>query len=96
MPFGAFVNVLPPAVFLVVHIVLFLIGGYLAWRSFGANQSTLGWGFGLFALAEVIYMTYHLDLTVFLFAHTLAEVCDVLGFVLVFVGATRVVRSAHA
>lgn len=99
MPIGAFVNVLPPAVFLVVHIALFLVGAYLAWRSFGANASTMGWGFALFALAEVIYMTYHLDITVFLFAHTLAEVCDVLGFILVFAGATRQVlvgKGVHA
>jgi hypothetical protein len=42
-------------------------------------------------------MTYHLDWTVFLFAHTVAEVLDLLAFVLVFVAATRtVVASAGA
>jgi hypothetical protein len=32
-------------------------------------------------------MTYHLDWTVFLFAHTIAEVLDLGAFVLVFLGA---------
>ena len=34
-------------------------------------------------------MTYHLDWTVFLFAHTISEVLDLLAFVLVFVAATQ-------
>jgi hypothetical protein len=32
-------------------------------------------------------MTYHLDWTVFLFAHTIAEVLDLAAFVLVFAAA---------
>ena len=40
-------------------------------------------------------MTYHLDWTVFLFAHTISEVLDLLAFVLVFVaGVARVRRPA--
>ncbi len=89
MPFGDFVNLIPPAGFLLVHIVLFVVGLYLAKRSFDLSRSTMGWGFLLFSLAEVIYMTYHLNITVFLFAHTLAEVADVLAFIIVFIGATR-------
>ena len=34
-------------------------------------------------------MTYHLDWTVFLFAHTIAEVLDLAAFILVFVGAVQ-------
>ena len=41
----------------------------------------------LFAAAELVYMTYHLDWTVFLFAHTIAEVLDLTAFVLVFAAA---------
>jgi hypothetical protein len=95
MPFGDFVNQLPAPVFLAIHLVAFLIGAYFAWRSFGAGQTTLGWAFSLFALAEISYMTYHLDWTVFLFAHTISEVLDLLAFVLVFVYATQraLVRS---
>lgn len=89
MPFGDFVNQIPPLGFLAIHVALFAAGAYFAWRSFGSGASTLGWAFSLFALAEVSYMTYHLDWTVFLFAHTISEVLDVLAFVLVFVAATR-------
>ena len=93
MPFGDVVNQIPAPVFLVIHLVAFLIGAYFAWRSFGAGQTTLGWAFSLFALAEISYMTYHLDWTVFLFAHTISEVLDLLAFILVFVAATqRVLR----
>ena len=91
MPFGAFVNQIPAPVFLAIHLVAFLIGAYFAWRSFGAGATTLGWGFWLFALAEIVYMTYHLDWTVFLFAHTISEVLDLLAFVLVFVAASRTI-----
>jgi hypothetical protein len=89
MPFGDFVNQIPPLGFLAIHVALFAIGAFFAWRSFGAGATTLGWAFSLFALAEVSYMTYHLDWTVFLFAHTISEVLDIAAFGLVFVAATR-------
>jgi hypothetical protein len=89
MPFGDFVNNVPPLGFLVIHIVLFAIGSYFAWRSFGAGVPSLGWAFSLFALAEVSYMTYHLDWTTFLFAHTISEVLDLGAFVLVFVAVSQ-------
>ncbi|HEY7735485.1 MAG TPA: hypothetical protein VH813_01685 [Candidatus Limnocylindrales bacterium] len=97
MPFGDFVNQIPPAVFLVIHVVLFLAGAYFAQRAFASGASTLGWGFALFALAEISYMTYHLDWTTFLFAHTISEVLDLFAFVLVFAGTVyRGTRSAIA
>lgn len=96
MPFGDSVNSIPPVGFLAIHIVLFLVGAYCAWRSFGAGASLLGWAFSLFALAEISYMTYHLNWTVFLFAHTISEVLDLLAFVLVFVTATRSVFDRSA
>lgn len=89
MPFGAFVNQIPPIGFLFIHIVLFAVGAYLAFRAFSAKADGFAWGFTLFALAEISYMTYHLDWTVFLFAHTISEVLDVLAFVVIFVSATR-------
>lgn len=95
MPFGAFVNAFPPAVFLLVHLVAFLIGAFFAYRSFNAQASTLGWAFSLYALAEIVYMTYHLDWTVFLFAHTVAEVLDLVAFILVFSTAAQNVLSAR-
>ena len=93
MPFGDFVNQIPPIGFLGVHIVLFAAGAYFAWRSFGAGASTIGWGFSLFALAEISYMTYHLDWTTFLFAHTISEVLDLFAFSLIFVGASRTILA---
>jgi hypothetical protein len=89
MPFGDFVNQIPAPVFLAIHLVAFLFGAYFAWRSFGAGITTLGAAFSLFALAEISYMTYHLDWTNFLFAHTISEVLDLLAFILVFVTATQ-------
>jgi hypothetical protein len=89
MPFGDFVNQVPPPVFLLIHLTAFLAGAYFAWRSFGVGATLLGWGFSLFALAEISYMTYHLDWTVFLFAHTISEVLDLVAFILVFAAATQ-------
>jgi len=97
MPIGDFINFIPAWGFLLIHVVLFVIGAYFAQRSFGAGASTLGWAFSLFALAEISYMTYHLDWTTFLFAHTISEVLDGLAFILVFVNAVqRVVRPEPA
>ena len=94
MPIGDFANNIPPVGFLAIHIVLFIIGAYCAWRSFGAGQGALGWAFSLYALAEIVYMTYHLDWTVFLFAHTIAEVLDVVAFGIIFVTASRTMLSS--
>jgi hypothetical protein len=91
MPFGDFVNGIPPLGFLAIHVLLFLAGASFAWRSFGAGSTTLGWAFSLFALAEISYMTYHLNWTVILFAHTVSEVLNLAAFALVFVAATRLV-----
>ncbi len=98
MPIGSFINLIPPAVFVLVHLVGFVIGAYLAYRAFGAgghSARTIGWGFTLYAIAELVYMTYHLDWTVFLFAHTIAEVLDLVGFILVFVGAFQTVKEVR-
>ncbi len=89
MPFGAFINAIPMPVFLVIHAAAFLIGAVFAARSFGADQRGFGWAFALFCVAELLYITYHLDVTVILFAHTLAEVCDLLAFILVFASASQ-------
>ena len=94
MPLGDFVNQIPPIVFLGIHAVAFLIGAVFAQRSFAAGISGLGWAFALFALAEVSYMTYHLDWTTFLFAHTISEVLDLVAFILVFVTAVQRVNRA--
>jgi ABC-type microcin C transport system permease subunit YejB len=89
MPIGDFVNLIPAPVFLLIHLVLFAAGAYFAWRSFEADVPLLGWGFSLFAAAELNYMTYHLDWTVFLFAHTISEVLSLAAFSLIFAGVSR-------
>ena len=89
MPYGAFINTLPPAFFLAVHLIGFLLGVFFAYRAFAGTASLIGWAFSLYALAELVYMTYHLDWTVFLFAHTISEVLDLIAFVLLFVAVTR-------
>lgn len=99
MPYGAWINDLPTAFFMVVHIAAFALGAGFAWLAFKQELRLLGSAFTLFAAAEAVYMTYHLDWTVFLFAHTIAEVLDLVAFVLVFAGAVLQVavrRQAHA
>jgi hypothetical protein len=87
MPYGSWVNDLPTAFFLVVHIAAFAVGSGFAWLAFKRQLTALASAFSLFAAAELVYMTYHLDWTVFLFAHTIAEVLDLVAFVVVFAGA---------
>ncbi|MDQ3867616.1 MAG: hypothetical protein M3304_12455 [Actinomycetota bacterium] len=87
MPYGDWINELPTGFFLVVHVAGFAIGAGFAWLAFKRDLTLLGSAFSLFALAELVYMTYHLDWTVFLFAHTIAEVLDLAAFMLVFAAA---------
>src|SRR3954471_12165416 len=87
MPYGSWVNELPTSFFMVVHIAAFAIGAGFAWLAFKRELTLVATAFSLFAAAELVYMTYHLDWTVFLFAHTIAEVLDLTAFVLVFAAA---------
>jgi hypothetical protein len=70
-------------------LVGILVGAFFAYRAFERMAALMGWGVSLYALAEVVYMTYHLDWTVFLFGNTISEVLDLVAFVLIFAGATR-------
>lgn len=83
------VSNIPMPVFMLVHISAFAIGVYLARKSFtGYNGRLFGWAFSLFAVAEVLYMGYHLGITTFLLSHTLAEVLNLVAFILAFAGAS--------
>ena len=95
MPWGSWINELPTGFFLTVHIAAFALGAGFAWMAFKRELPVLGWAFSLFAAAEVSYMTYHLDWTVFLFAHTISEVLDLVAFVLVFASAVLQVAGAR-
>lgn len=90
------INQLPWGFFLVVHIALFGVGAFFALRAFENGAGAMGWGFASFALAEIVYMTYHVNITQFLFSHTIAEVLDGLAFVAIFVGAVQkgVIRTS--
>ena len=96
MPYGDWINELPTEFFMVVHTAAFALGAGFAWLAFKRELSLLGVGFSLFAAAELVYMTYHLDWTVFLFAHTIAEVLDLTAFVLVFAAAVWQVASTRS
>ena len=88
-PIDVIVRDLPWGFFLAVHIALFVVGAYFALRAYEKGQSLFGTGFVLFALAEISYMTYHVNITNFLFAHTISEVLDGVAFVLVFAAAVQ-------
>ncbi len=90
-----FINELPWGFFLVVHIALFVLGSYFAFRAFESGAGALGWGFSLFAVAEICYMTYHVNITQFLFAHTISEVLNAGAFLLLFVGAIHRVTTSR-
>jgi hypothetical protein len=90
------INELPWGFFMLVHIVLFGAAAYFAVRSFGADQRLFGWGFTLFALGEVSYMTYHVNITQFLFAHTISEVLVGAAIVLLFAGSAKTASSTFA
>jgi hypothetical protein len=67
-----------------------------AWVSKLAEASARGQIGETSALAELSYMTYHLDWTVFLFAHTVSEVLDLLAFILIFSWTVRRAASYRA
>lgn len=95
-PIDVIVRDLPWGFFLVVHIALFVVGAYFALRAFERSEGLFGTGFALFCLAEISYMTYHVNITNFLFAHTISEVLDLVAFVLVFVAVTRTAMAGVA
>jgi predicted hotdog family 3-hydroxylacyl-ACP dehydratase len=94
VPYGTFVNDLPTWFFMAVHIAAFAVAVYFAWVAVDRDAPLVATGFALYGLAEVSYMTYHLDWTVFLFAHTISEVLDLGAFVCVFAGAVLQLRAA--
>lgn len=91
------VSSIPMPVFMIVHVSAFVIGATLAYKAFGGTNGRLfGWAFALFAAAEVLYMGYHVGVTTFLLSHTLAEVLDLVAFILAFAGASQNVLHRRA
>ena len=91
-----FINQFPWGFFLAVHILLFAAGALFALKSFERARPLFGWGFTLFAVAELVYLTYHINITQFLFAHTIAEVLDALAFAALFAASIKSVVSGPA
>jgi hypothetical protein len=85
-PCCSFINDIPQWFFLAVHAAILLVAAFFAVRSFGRGDGGFGWAFTLLALGEVSYLTYHVNLTLFLFAHTISEVL-VLAAILLFAGS---------
>jgi hypothetical protein len=88
-PCCTFINELPQWFFLAVHIVIFLFAIVFGTRAFGAGDRGFGWGFTLLALGEVSYLTYHVNLTLFLLAHTISEVLVLLAILVLAGSAAR-------
>jgi membrane protein implicated in regulation of membrane protease activity len=53
MPWGSWINDLPTAFFMVVHIAAFALGAGFAWLAFKRELTVLGTAFSLFAVAEL-------------------------------------------
>lgn len=83
------INRVPWGFFMVVHVALFALGVVFALRMFQSERQLFGLGFAIFALAEISYMTYHINLTLFLFAHTLSEVLVGAALVTLFAAVAR-------
>lgn len=87
--FGDFMQLVPHWGFVVIHSTLILVAFILSRKTRTAGFATAASGFLLFCLAELSYITYHLGFTHFLFAHTVAEVLDILALVTIGVGLAR-------
>lgn len=88
-PCCQFINDLPQWFFLLVHVAIFIFAIVFGTRAFGAGDPGFGWGFTLLALAEVSYLTYHVNLTLFLLAHTISEVLVLLAILVLAGSAAR-------
>jgi hypothetical protein len=88
-PCCQFINELPQWFFLLVHVVIFLFAIVFGVRAFGAGDRGFGWGFTLLALGEISYLTYHVNLTLFLLAHTVSEVLVLLAILILAGTAAR-------
>jgi hypothetical protein len=83
------INRVPWSLFMVVHVAVFVLAAVFASRLFGSGRELFGLAFTLVALAEVSYMTYHVNLTLFLFAHTISEVLALAGIGTFFAAIAR-------
>jgi hypothetical protein len=83
------INRVPWSFFMLVHVAIFALAVVFALRMLQNGHEVFGLGFAIFALAEVSYMTYHVNATLFLFAHTISEVLVLAGLGTLFAGFVR-------
>ena len=88
-PFGSFMAAVPHWGFIIIHSTLILVAVWLSRQVRAGGHARAANGFLLFVLAELSYITYHAHLTHFLFAHTVAEVLDILTLVVIGTGLAR-------
>jgi hypothetical protein len=88
-PCCAVINRVPWGLFMVVHVAVFALAVVFASQMFGNGRELFGLGFAFVALAELSYMTYHVNLTLFLFAHTISEVLVLAGIGTLFTAIAR-------
>jgi len=88
-PFGSFMAAVPHWGFIIIHSTLILVAVWLSRQVRAGGNARAANGFLLFVLAELSYITYHAHLTHFLFAHTVAEVLDILTLVVIGTGLAR-------
>jgi hypothetical protein len=85
-PFGTFAATIPHWGFIVIHSTLILVAFWLSQKTKRAGYGAAANGFLFFILAELSYITYHAHVTYFLFAHTIAEVLDIVALVTIAMG----------
>lgn len=86
---GAFTYRTPEWVNVLSHTALLIASLYLGYRVIRSGASLFALGFLLFALGEVIYMTYHFGLTALLFVHLLGDGIVFVALVIIFAGLLR-------
>lgn len=95
MHFGAFADQIPNPVFIMIHLTFLLVALWFAYQCYQSKYTLASLGFFMYSISQFSYILYHINVTVILFSHTLAEVSNFLGFVSLFmaIGQALVVGS---
>ncbi len=75
---------LTPAIFIMLHIGLIIIGLFSTVHCFLAGVRDFGFAFTFFTLAEILYLSHHTQVLPMPLAHFFAEVFIGLAFVWIF------------
>jgi len=84
------VSNIPMPIFMVIHLAATAIALSLAFRSYSRGLSPLfTTAFVLYAVSEVVYMGYHVEITTFLLSHTISEVLVLVAFLCASIGVVQ-------